>query len=42
MDSIILLILTMGLTAAALVASEIVYLLSGADFEEEEADYGRE
>lgn len=42
MASIIYLILTMGLTAAALVASEIVYLLSGADIEEEETDYGRE
>ena len=42
MDNIIIMILTVGLTALAFVLSEVVYILSGADLDGEEEDYGLE
>lgn len=42
MDNIIIMCMTVGLTALAFVLSEVVYIVSGAKLEEEEEDYGME
>lgn len=42
MDNIIIMCMTVGLTALAFVLSEVIYIMSGASLEGEEEDYGKE